>query len=115
MTEKEKIEEVNLQGAANVAITSEPLKVLRQLGAVTAIDSAFYANRKPILYTKEVTPSQLFLAGLTTLSEKTVQGLVRYENGIIQIENETALSPFGVLVQMISQEARAELRTASAA
>lgn len=63
------------------------------------------------------------LAACAGLDEKTIQGLqkteVEYDNGIIGIivkaESEAVFSPFALLVQMIAQEARAELHAAVSA
>jgi len=103
------------QGPAHIVVTQEPQEALGRLRALSAFDSARYEDGNRIRFEDGPTPSELFLAALAGLTQKTVEGLTRFESGIIRAESRAALNPFALLVQMMAQEAESTFRAASSA
>ena len=91
----------------------DPKKIVRQVATVSAFDLGYFANGNRA---QNVTPAQ-FLSGsiAALLKDKFVEGITRSENRLIRFQDEKAAAGFNLLIQVLAQQARAEVGAASAA
>ena len=115
MDAREMAADLNLQGPADLAISSRPAESLRLRKTRVSLDGAEYANRQKITASPEASPAQLLLAGLAALSEKTVRGLIKNSDYMIQIADEQTLRDFEMLTHLLAQEAAKQARVQAAA
>ena len=103
---------------SNIVITDDAETRARQIGDATAFDSDRFADGSVrIRYSgdSKVTPSELLLAAIASLSEETLNQLVRYDDGIIRVRNRNALTSFALAAQMLAQEFREQVLQARSA
>jgi len=89
-----------LDGPPQMVISPYPQEALTQQKAELAFDAARDANQNLLPYSgpEQVRLGALFLAALTALSQKTVEGLIRRDS-LIQAEGPHAFHPFELLLQ----------------
>jgi len=104
-TAVEASKKVGVLKAPELMIAADAEGLLRTGRTESSLDAAYFGDRQPIEQAALATPAQLLLAGVTALSEKAVRGLQRFENGLIQIENEKALTAFEYLSSRLAMEA----------
>lgn len=97
----------------DLILTMDPKKALRQSPTVSAFDLGYFADGSP---TSGVTPAQ-FLSGsiAALLKDKVIEGIARTEHRIIQFQDERAAAGFNLFIQVLAQQARAEVRAAASA
>ena len=85
----------------DVAVTGNPLLAVNQLQAASAFNAASYLGGAPISYFGEeaVEPAETFLAAVTSLSQKLVEGLIRHDNGVIEAKSRQIFNAFRALLQ----------------
>ncbi|HTL47951.1 MAG TPA: hypothetical protein VL688_07800, partial [Verrucomicrobiae bacterium] len=102
--------------APNLVIADDA-GTLPQVSGRRGFDSLNYADGNLVYYAgaEKVTPSEIFLAAAASLSKDTLQALVAYDNGLVRVRSQGALSPFAVVAQIMEQEVREKLAVQSAA
>ncbi|HTL46458.1 MAG TPA: hypothetical protein VL688_00145 [Verrucomicrobiae bacterium] len=115
LTAPERDSKLRVEGPADLVIAPNPEDMLRRSQARESLDAARFGDEKPIAKAASATPAQLLLAGVTALSNKTVHGLQRLENGVIRIENEGALNAFEYMASRLALEAETAAQLKAAA
>ncbi|MDP3919228.1 MAG: hypothetical protein Q8R76_00250 [Candidatus Omnitrophota bacterium] len=103
---------------SHIVITDDAEIHANKIGDAAALASdRFVDGSVRIRYTGDlkVTPSELLLAAIASLTEETLDQLVRYDNGLIRARNRTALTSFALAAQMLAQEFREQILQARSA